>query len=212
MASSAPSPVERKQTRIQQQNRDRILAGALMIFSRYGYRGSTVDQIAGEAGMSKANLLYYFRRKQDIYLAVLSETLQQWLQPLEMLNPDGEPIEELWQYACTKLELSRQSPEASRLFANEILQGAPMINPFLTTELKTLVNRQCQVIQQWIDKGQLADIDPLHLLFMIWASTQHYADFAPQIDAISDGSEAQLYANAEKTLKTILCAGLKPDS
>jgi len=212
MASSAPSPVERKQTRIQQQNRDRILAGALMIFSRYGYRGSTVDQIAGEAGMSKANLLYYFRRKQDIYLAVLSETLQQWLQPLETLNPDGEPIEELWQYARTKLELSRQSPEASRLFANEILQGAPMINPFLTTELKTLVNRQCQVIQQWIDRGQLADIDPLHLLFMIWASTQHYADFAPQIDAISDSSDAELYTNAEKTLKTILCTGLKPAS
>ena len=162
--------------------------------------------------MSKANLLYYFRRKQDIYLAVLSETLQQWLQPLETLNPDGEPIEELWQYARIKLELSRQSPEASRLFANEILQGAPMINPFLTTELKALVSRQCLVIQQWVDQGQLADIDPMHLLFMIWASTQHYADFAPQIDALSDNNEAQLYASAEKTLKTILCAGLKPDS
>lgn len=203
---------DKKSTRIQQQNQDRILAAALAIFSRYGYRGSTVDQIATEAGMSKANLLYYFRRKQDIYLAVLSETLEQWLDPLQMLNPDGNPIDELWKYTQTKLRLSRQAPAASRLFANEILQGAPMIKPFLANELKTLVARKCSIIQQWIDDGKLANTRPMHLIFLIWAATQHYADFGAQISVLSDDDEDTLFADAEATLKTILQAGLQPQT
>ncbi|MBX2879345.1 MAG: TetR family transcriptional regulator C-terminal domain-containing protein [Granulosicoccus sp.] len=201
---------EKKSTRIQQQNRDRILTAALAIFSRYGYRGSTVDQIATEAGMSKANLLYYFRRKQDIYLAVLAETLEQWLDPLQMLDPAGDPIDELWRYTQTKLRLSRQAPAASRLFANEILQGAPMIKPFLANELKTLVTRKCGIIQDWIDQGKLADTRPIHLIFLIWAATQHYADFDAQISVLSDDDEDTLFSDAEATLKTILQSGLRP--
>jgi len=210
MNARPASTAQKQQTRIQQQNRDRILAAALDIFSRFGYRGSTVDQIATATGMSKANLLYYFQRKQDIYVAVLSATLQQWLDPLQMLNPDGDPIEELWQYTRSKLQMSWHSPAASRLFANEILQGAPMIEPFLASELKDLVTTKCAIIQQWIDDGRLAAIEPLHLIFMIWASTKHYADFAQQIRALSNADDEVLFNDAERTLKTILGHGLRP--
>lgn len=195
---------DKKRTRIQIQNQDRILAAALQMFSRYGYRGTTVDQIAAEAGMSKANLLYYFRRKQDIYLAVLENTLDQWLQPLQTLNPDGDPTDELWRYIQQKLTSSRHAPEASRLFATEILQGAPMIAPFLAADLKTLLDDKCSVIRHWIEQKKLVDIEPMHLLFMIWATTQHYADFRTQIDALVDQTEDELYAGAEKTLRAVL--------
>lgn len=180
------------------------------VFSANGYRGTTVDQIAGSAGMSKANVLYYFNKKQDIYTAVLEQTLGIWLDPLDELNPDGDPIEELWKYALQKLRFSQQEPLASRLFANEILQGAPIIRPFLETELKNLVMSKCQIIQQWIDHGKLAPVAPLHLLFFIWSSTQHYADFSPQINALTLNTEDELFADAEKTLKLLLTRGLKP--
>lgn len=202
-------PPEKKRTRIQTENQDRILTAALTVFSRYGYRGSTVDQIAEEAGMSKANLLYYFRRKQDIYLRVLENTLGEWLNPLKMLNVDGDPAGELWGYIETKLKLSQQSPEASRLFANEILQGAPMIAPFLANDLKPLVEEKCAVLQTWIDRGQLASVEPIHLLFLIWAATQHYADFRTQIETLCDTREEILFNGAEKTLKAVL-EGLIP--
>lgn len=200
---------EKKRTRIQTENQDKILTAALTVFSRFGYRGSTVDQIADEAGMSKANLLYYFRRKQDIYLCVLENTLGEWLNPLQTLNVDGDPAEELWRYIQTKLKLSQQSPEASRLFANEILQGAPMIAPFLVNDLRPLVEEKCAILRTWIERGQLTDVEPIHLLFLIWAATQHYADFRTQIDTLCDSSEATLFDGAEKTLKAVL-AGLIP--
>ena len=115
MPNVKPKPVK---TRIQTQNNEIILAAALEVFSNYGFRGSTVDQIAQRANMSKPNLLYYFRRKEDIYVAVLEKILADWLAPFESLNEAGEPIAEITRYIAAKMELSRRNPDASRLFAN----------------------------------------------------------------------------------------------
>lgn len=196
-------------TRIQTQNRQRIIDAALEVFSTYGYRGSTVAQIADATNMSKANLLYYFRTKNDIYRSVLEETLSEWLRPLTELNPEGDPVNEIWTYVQAKLALSKSNPKASRLFANEILQGAPMIRTFLQTDLRDLVEAKCVVIQRWIDQGKLTAVSPLHLILFIWAATQHYADFSAQTDCLTSETDS-LFDDAEQTLKTLLFKGLVP--
>jgi TetR/AcrR family transcriptional regulator len=189
-----------------------ILDGALVAFSRHGYRGTTVDEIATRAGMSKPNLLYYFRSKEEIYRAVLGRTLEEWLRPLEGLDPHGDPIEELSRYVAAKLELSQSNPEASRLFANEILQGAPHLLGVLQGPLKALVDRKAETIGSWIEKGLIARIDPHHLIFMIWAMTQHYADFDVQIRAIlgAKGAGETLFASARATVAQLVAEGLRP--
>ena len=131
-ANSARAGRTRKRTRIQEANEEKILDAALEVFSTYGFRGATVDQIASVAGMTKPNLLYYFRRKDDIYLAVLRRTLEMWLKPLEALGADGDPSGEIRAYIDRKLEMSRDNPKASRLFAIEIMQGAPVLGPVLS--------------------------------------------------------------------------------
>ena len=148
---TAEKPAAPRKTRIQTQNEEIILAAALEVFSAYGFRGSTVDQIARTCGLSKPNLLYYFRRKEDIYVAVLEHTLQDWLEPLRAVDADGDPIEEISRYIRAKMDMSRENPEASRLFANEILHGAPAIGQFLKGPLKDLVDEKAGVIQGWID-------------------------------------------------------------
>ena len=198
-----------RKTRIQSQNEELILAAALEVFSAYGFRGSTVDQIASRCGLSKPNLLYYFRRKQDIYIAVLEHTLSDWLEPLRALDPAGDPIAELSGYIRAKLRLSRHNPKASRLFANEILHGAPAIGKFLKGPLKDLVDDKAAVIQGWIDRGLLNPVDPYHLIFAIWATTQHYADFDVQVHAIL-GDDNNHVLNAEAALLTLFLEGLRP--
>ena len=127
--SSHPQP--RKPTRIQLENEQRIVRAALDVFSAKGYRGSTVDQIATNAGMSKANVLYYFNRKEDIYRAVLQRTLTVWLDPLKELDPQGDPIDELWRYTHKKLQLSHKAPLASRLFCQRDTTRRTL-DPFLS--------------------------------------------------------------------------------
>ncbi len=176
-------PVIQK-TRIQSQNEALILDAALEVFSGHGFRGATVDQIALKCGLSKPNLLYYFRRKEDIYTAVLERTLALWLEPLQALDPNKDPIDELTRYISAKLDLTFAQPEASKLFANEILHGAPHVAPFLRGSLKDLVAAKSKVIRGWINDGRIRNVEPEHLIFAIWSVTQHYADFGVQVEAV----------------------------
>ncbi|MDF2371362.1 MAG: TetR family transcriptional regulator C-terminal domain-containing protein [Rhizobiaceae bacterium] len=201
-----------KQTRIQGINRSIILDAALEVFSAYGFRGSTIDQIAEKAGMSKPNLLYYFPRKDDIYVTVLEKTLEDWLAPFKDIDPAGDPVEELRKYTIQKLKMSAQQPERSQLFANEILHGAPSIQKFLKSNLKRLVDEKAGVIADWIAAGKLAPVDPYHLIFMIWATTQHYADFDVQVRAIlpEETAKADFFDKAADSILTILLNGIMP--
>ncbi len=201
----------KKKTRIQALNQQKILDAALTVFSQFGYRGATLDQIAHHAELSKPNVLYYFSGKQDIYVNLMQQTLDQWLQPLVELDGNGDPIDEILKYALTKLEMSQQNPQASRLFANEILHGAPMVKQVLEGDLKTLVDEKTSLIQRWIDDSKIATIDPYHLIFMIWAITQHYADFDIQISAVLGSSydKDKCFQDAQTTIRSILVNGLK---
>ncbi|MGI9371571.1 MAG: TetR family transcriptional regulator C-terminal domain-containing protein [Hyphomicrobiales bacterium] len=202
----------RKRTRIQERNEKRILDAGLEVFATFGFRGSTIDQIADKAEMSKPNLLYYFPSKQAIYVSVLERTLEYWLEPLAQLDPNGDPTEEIWGYIERKLAMSKSAPLASRLFANEILQGAPRIEKILAKDLKPLVEEKGAVVETWIEQGKLNPVDPVHLFYMIWAATQHYADFQAQIDTLSPGNRGKRFETASETLKTIFLGGLLPRS
>lgn len=177
-------------TRIQKKNRGVILDAALDVFSRTGFRGATLDAIARKAGLSKPNLLYYFPSKDAIHIALLSQMMDIWLAPLRTLDPDGDPTSELLSYVERKLQMSRDYPRESRLFANEIVQGAPRMQASLGSDLKDLVDEKAAVIAGWSAEGKIARIDPHHLIFSIWALTQHYADFDVQVRAVlGDGRE-----------------------
>lgn len=202
----------KKRTRIQAENEEKILDAALDVFSRYGFRGATIDQIAALCGMSKPNLLYYFRRKQDLYTAVLKRTLDMWLEPLGRLEEAGDPETELTAYIRQKLEQSRDFPQESRLFISEILQGAPHLETVLKDDLRILVEEKAGVIGRWIAAGRLTPIDPVHLIFMIWATTQHYADFDAQIRLVLGRgvSDPATFQAASDTVIGVLMRGILP--
>lgn len=199
----------RPPTRIQARNRETILDAALEVFSQMGFRGATLDRIAEVAGLSKPNLLYYFPSKEAIHEALLSQLLDAWLDPLRDMDAEGEPLAEILAYAWRKLELSRDYPRESRLFANEILQGAPRIQAVLETDLKALVADKAAVIRGWVEAGRIAPVPPEHLVFSIWALTQHYADFEVQVRAVL-GEGHDPFAEAGEFLETLLRRLLAP--
>ena len=162
-----------------------ILTAALNTFSQYGIHGTRLEQVAEQAGVSKTNLLYYFPSKEALYVAVMQHILDIWLAPLKAFREDLAPLVAIKEYIRLKLEVSRDYPQASKLFCLEMLQGAPLVMDELTGDLKTLVADKSAIIAAWVNAGKLAPIDPHHLIFMIWATTQHYADFATQVEAVT---------------------------
>ena len=210
MAVARAAKTQRR-TRIQEEKEGRILDGALEVFSASGFRGTTIDQIADAAGMSKPNLLYYFRTKEAIYRTLLERMLFTWLEPLRAFDAAGNPEAEIRSYIRRKLEMSRDYPRQSRLFANEMLQGAPHIADELNGPLKALVDEKAQVIRAWIKAGKIGRCDPYHLIFAIWSTTQHYADFDVQVRAVlGEGRAGEgRFEDAARFLEDMFMKGLE---
>jgi len=203
-----------RRTRIQEEKEEQILEAALDVFSVSGFRGSTIDQIAEVAGMSKPNLLYYFRTKEAMHRALIDRVLDTWLEPLRAFDADGNPESEIRSYIRRKLEMARDFPRESRLFANEMLQGAPHVEDELKGPLKELVDEKADVIRSWAKAGKIAKCDPYHLIFSIWSTTQHYADFDVQVRAVlgQEHAGAGRFEDAARFLEQLFIDGLKVKS
>jgi TetR/AcrR family transcriptional regulator len=207
----ARSNSTKKITRIQREKMQIILDAALDVFSNHGFRGATIDMIAEKANLSKPNILYYFDSKDKIHEMLLSNLLETWLEPLKQISPKGEPITEICCYVERKLEMARDYPKESRLFANEILQGAPRILHALNGPLKKLTDEKATIINSWISDKRINSVEPYHLIFSIWAITQHYADFDVQILAVMGKNNAQnRFDDANKFLKELFTRLLEP--
>jgi len=180
-----PAKAPTRRSRAVAAKRSAILSAALEFFSQFGIHGTSLDKVAERADVSKTNLLYYFPSKEELYIAVLKDLLDVWLAPLRALRHDQHPLEAIRDYIRLKLEVSRDHPQASRLFCLEMLQGAPLLKAELAGDLRHLVEDKAAIIETWVLQGKLAAVQPDHLIFMLWATTQHYADFATQVEAIT---------------------------
>ncbi len=176
---AAPKP--RKSDR----KREVILAAALELFSRGGVDGASLDSVAERALVSKTNLIYYYPSKDALYRAVLNNVLSLWLVPLEVIDPANPPEQAIASYVRQKIAFSRDQPAASRLFCFEILYGAPVLGGRLREMLRPVMDEKAAVFEHWIAAGQMAKVDPYQFLYSLWATTQHFADFGAQIEALS---------------------------
>jgi TetR/AcrR family transcriptional regulator len=170
-----------KETSIGELNRCKILNAAEKEFALHGFKGARVQQIADRAELPKTNVLYYFKSKESLYLALLEDILRLWNSRFDEATVGDDPAEVLAQYIADKMEISRCRPDASKMFALEIINGAPNLNDFFKDQHAIWMAGRVDVIKQWIDQGKLVATDPHYLLFNIWATSQHYADFSVQI-------------------------------
>ncbi len=210
---AVPSPARKLD--IREANEARILRAAEKTFALHGFRGATTEGIAGEAGLPKANVHYYFRTKANLYRQVLKGILEDWMAAAAAFEAEEDPERALRMYVTAKMQFSRQRPYGSRVWANEIMRGAPVMERFLGTTLKAWVNGRVKTIESWIGEGKIRAVDPESLLYMIWAVTQHYADFERQIVILNGGKsfdERRYRERIEEVVSLILgSVGLRAD-
>jgi len=174
---------------VRKKNKSLILNAAKSEFVMHGFDGASIKLIAERAGIPRANIHYYFADKTDIYQQLLDGILEVWNQNYDTLNAEDDPKTALTAYIRSKVMYSKEDPESSRIFASEIIHGAPVLNTYLSGAYKSWVQEKVAAIQSWIDKEQMDAINPFHLLFLIWGATQHYADFNVQVVAAMDKTQ-----------------------
>ena len=209
-AARFPRTKQARRTDIRRENERLILEAAEKVFAEAGFGGATIQLIADMAGLPKANLLYYFPTKEDLYRRVVQNIFEIWLQAAEAMDNAPGPVEGIGAYIDAKMEISRRHPHGSKVWASEVMHGAPVIQDYLETTLRDWTEGRVKVIRRWIDEGQMAPVDPRHLLYMLWATTQHYADFGHQIETLNGGKplSAKQWAEAKDSVKRIILTGI----
>jgi TetR/AcrR family transcriptional regulator len=195
---------------IRLENERLIMEAAEKVFAEAGFGGATMQLIADMAGLPKANLHYYFPTKEALYRRVVQDIFHVWLQAADIFDQANGPVEGIGAYIDAKMEISRRHPAGSKVWASEVMHRAPVIQDYLETTLDHWTNGRIDVIQKWIDKGLMHPIDPRHLLYMLWATTQHYADFGHQIETLNGGNALSndQWVAATNTIKTIILNGI----
>jgi TetR/AcrR family transcriptional regulator len=192
------------------ENEKVILQAAERVFAETGYAGATTQLIADVAGLPKANVHYYFKTKEEIYRRVVYNIFDIWMEAASAFDTELGPTEALSRYIEKKMDLSRSHPHGSKVWAAEIMHGAPIIQDYLEGPLAEWSQDRARHILRWIENGEMEPIDPAHLLYMIWSTTQHYADFGHQIETLNGGdaySDEQWQA-AKLSVKTIILKGV----
>jgi TetR/AcrR family transcriptional regulator len=199
------------QIRHREETRAQIQRAAERVFADYGFVGASFSRIAAEAGLPKSNIVYYYQTKEKLYRNVVENIFNVWREAADVLSPERDPINALGDYIETKLDLARTRPYGSKVWANEVIQRAPVVQDYLENELRQWTDDRIAVIEYWIAQKQIRPVSARHLLYAIWATTQHYADFKHQIRTLNDDLELtnQQWEETKHSLREILLEGVK---
>ena len=202
-------PRSQRRTEIRQHNETLILQAAEKVFAEAGFGGATMQLIADMAGLPKANLHYYFPTKEDLYRRVVQDIFEIWLHAADSMDQAPGPIEGIGAYIQAKMDISRRHPNGSKVWAFEVMHRAPVIQDYLETTLRAWTTGRVRLIERWIAEGKMAPVDPEHLLYMLWATTQHYADFGHQIETLNAGPLSDSdWQKATDSVKTMILRGI----
>ena len=199
---------------IRRSNVEKILLGAEKVFAEKGFAGTAMADIAAQVQLPRSNLHYYFSTKTDLYSAVLLGLLEVWKQDALCFETYDDPRLVLSSYIRAKMHHSRTRPHGSKVWANEMIHGAPTLGLALDASLYDWAKIKEAKIRQWVQDKRILPVEPSSLLYMIWASTQHYADFDHQVMIINDHqplSDIQ-FERAVQTVTSVILRwiGLEP--
>jgi len=192
---------------IREEKERALIEAAELVFSERGFAGATTLAIARRAGVPKANLHYYFATKEGLYRAVVARVLTAWLEAASSFDTSEDARQALSAYISAKMDLARAMPLASRIWSAEIMRGAPIIQDFLDTTLREWVAKREKAVRRWIAAGKLKPIDPKVLFYMIWATTQQYANAAHEMASLNGGEpldDAAFERAKAQVIETIL--------
>lgn len=202
----------RGEERIRQRNEKAILRAATTLFAKKGFDGTRATEIAERAGLPKANLYYYFNTKEEIYRAAIRHLIAGWDKALRHIRADADPFEALEAYVREKLDYARKNADESRMFANEIISGAPFLSRADRKHMHDITLEKTLIIEQWVAEGRMRPVNPRHLFIVLWSTTQFYTNFEKiTCDTLEKPRLSPSdYEDAARTIVETVLRGLRP--
>lgn len=159
---------------------EKIREAAIAEFAEHGLRGTTTQAIADRAGLTKTKLHYHISGKEELYQDVIDQIIGIWADLFDGSAVNRDPESVLRDYIVRKVRFSLEHPNKVKLFANEVMRDAGMLQDHWIRS-RGDVRRSASLIEGWITEGRVRPVDPVLLLFHIWAMTEYYAVMGKQV-------------------------------
>ena len=209
--AATPANGSRAPTASRLRKEQTILKEAENQFAQFGLEGASLEGIANAVGMSRHNLLYYFPSKEVLYRRVLDDVVFSWLAGMEdVWREQSDPVKALRIYIRGKLRSSFDRPNAAKVFAKEVIAGAPRYADVIAARVKPVLDQEVQAFERWAKQGLVTQLNFPHLMFVIWTVTQAYAEHQAQF-AILLGKPAldeSDFDAAEEVIVRLVLSGL----
>lgn len=169
--------------------RERVLNAAALLFAQYGYRGVSTRDIAKEAGVNEVTVFRIYRRKHELYFAVLEAELQAVHLRGDLLsNIAGSPngciaLDRIFHLIVAIVE---SRPNLVRLMYFGALEMADEVVPLLDKHVGQLVQVLAGYLENWISAGELPAVSPATLvraMALIVASDQVFSRMFAKVNA-----------------------------
>ena len=173
-------------TTLEQEKKEKILRAAKELFSRFGFKKATVDEIAEAAGISKRTLYEVFENKEKLLAElVLAEALTFRKELVNQMKALGDPVEKM-RLLC---ELTRQYFDENPFLGQVLADGARLYTPFLGDEILLIEEGMREVIArilvEGVQKGAFREMDVKLTTACVF---KLYRGFTYRRAAIDDGN------------------------
>jgi len=200
------------------QGAERILAAAEALFANRGFAGTSIQEIAAKAGVSKSNVFHHFKSKEELYITVIGCACNEARDRVFPLLGGKEPFSmRLQRMMAGDLEFMFENPERARLVLREIMNTSPDDPDQLAPAvLRNNAEMLVETIREAQASGEVrADADPAAIAFLFLAANKFYFQTKnlirhfPEVD-FADDHHRYIAKVSDLILNGVLSKGWKP--
>ncbi|MGH9430893.1 MAG: TetR/AcrR family transcriptional regulator [Terriglobia bacterium] len=163
-----------------------ILKAAERIFAESGLAGARTDDIAKKARVNKALLYYYFKSKDDLYLAVLEMYMEEFRsQAFAIFSSKAPARTQLLRYINLQFDFISSRPHYPSIVQRLMTADPKSVEQILSKYQGPLYLNLGGLIQRGVENGELRRVDPHHTVFSLVALVNFYFAAAPIIKAVT---------------------------
>ncbi|KQL45790.1 TetR family transcriptional regulator [Brevibacillus choshinensis] len=162
--------MSKKVSRGNTETKKRIALVSKDLFSQKGYLGTSIEDIIVASGSSKGNLYHHFKSKEGLFLYLIEEQVDEWIEQWSSKEKQCQTVSEKLYGLADHVADELKNPLTK---AAEEFRGSETANPEVVKQIMLAVQKQREVfhsvLQEAIDKGEIGGYDKNQLAFILYA-------------------------------------------
>ncbi len=165
--------------------KERIERVATRLFALYGFDGTSIRRIVGEARVTKPVLYYYFKDKRSLYLSLLEEAVAPLCDEVERIaDGEGPPVKQMKGIIVAFLQFYRERPSEFQLLHQAVERREREVQLIAQKYFRRIFLSISRVLDEGVDRKIFRSLHVSQTTFSVIAILVYYLTRAHVIDEV----------------------------